>query len=90
MRSAIFAALALGATAVFNGAPAHAGELPFCMKGQGIDQAHGDCSYYTYEQCLMTASGRLNYCDTNPFYYGAASPQPRPRTRKPRHHRYRG
>ncbi len=55
MRSALVAALVLGAAAVFSGTPAVAGERAFCMKGQDIDSAHGDCSYDTYQQCLASA-----------------------------------
>jgi len=84
MRSAFLAALMFGAAAAFSGGSAQAGERPFCMKGQGIGSAHGDCSYDTYEQCLATASGRLNYCDTNPFFTGYAEPVA-PRRHRSRH-----
>lgn len=85
MRSAFFAALVLGAAAALSSAPAQAGERAFCMRGQGIDMAHGDCRFDTYEQCLATASGRLNFCDANPFYQGYGAPVERRRHR--RHHR---
>lgn len=85
MRSAFFAALVLGAAAALSNAPAQAGERAFCIKGQGIGSAHGDCSFDTYEQCLATASGRYNYCDANPFYQGYVVPA-EPRRRK--HRRY--
>lgn len=86
MRSALVAALVLGAAAVFSGTPAVAGERAFCMKGQDIDSAHGDCSYDTYQQCLASASGRRNYCDTNPFYARFAPPVA-PHQRRHRRHR---
>lgn len=83
MRAAILAVLAIGAASAINmtPAPAQARELPFCMKGQGIADAHGDCSYATYEQCAASASGRYNYCDANPFYVGNAAPAPAPQRR---------
>ncbi len=81
MRRAVLAILVAGAAAI-SAAPAQARELPFCIKGQGVADAHGDCSYYTYEQCQAAASGRQNYCDANPFYTGGdAPPVRRPRTR---------
>jgi hypothetical protein len=83
MRAAILELLAIGATAAINVPPAQARELPFCMKGQGIADAHGDCSYATYEQCAASASGRYNYCDTNPFYVGRPAPAPAPQRRYP-------
>lgn len=86
MRSAFFAALVLGAAAALSNAPAQAGERAFCMKGQGIGSAIGDCSYDTYEQCQATASGRYNYCDANPFFQGYGVPQER-RHRRHRSHR---
>ncbi len=85
MRSALVAALVLGAAAVFSGTSAEAGERAFCMKGQDSGSAHGDCSYDTYEQCLASASGRRNYCDTNPFYAHFAPPV---EPRRYRHRRY--
>jgi hypothetical protein len=48
--------------------PAQARDYPFCIKGDEYDSAVGDCSFDTYEQCKATASGRLAYCDANPFY----------------------
>jgi len=47
---------------------AQARDYPFCIKGDEYDSAVGDCSFDTYEQCKATASGRLAYCDANPFY----------------------
>jgi len=86
MRSAFFAALiVLGAATALSGAPAQAGERAFCMKGQNIPDAHGDCSFDTYEQCLASASGRRNYCDANPFY---ARSEPPVAPHRRRHHRF--
>jgi hypothetical protein len=88
MRSAFLAALVLGAAAILSNAPAQAGERAFCIKGDNIPDAHGDCSFDTYEQCLASASGLRRYCDANPFYMGYADPVPRRhRHRHHRHHR---
>ncbi|MDE2468702.1 MAG: DUF3551 domain-containing protein, partial [Bradyrhizobium sp.] len=42
---------------------------PYCIKGYFYASPVGDCSFDTYGQCLATASGRLAYCDVNPFYH---------------------
>lgn len=82
MRTAILAVLAVGAVSAISTSPAEARDYPFCIKGQGYSYV-GDCSFSTYEQCLATASGRLNYCDVNPYFQGYAPPvhEPRPRRR---------
>jgi hypothetical protein len=79
MRAAILAVLAIGAVSAINTAPAQARDYPFCIKGQGYESYIGDCRFSTYEQCQATASGRMNYCDVNPYYQGDAAPTPRPR-----------
>ena len=86
MRSAFFAALVLGAAAALSSVPAQAGERAVCIKGDNIADAHGDCSFDTYEQCLASASGLRRFCDTNPFYMGYA-PAPEPRRHRHRHYR---
>jgi hypothetical protein len=48
--------------------PVQARDYPFCIKGDSYASAVGDCSFDTYAQCLATASGRLAYCDANPFF----------------------
>ena len=83
MRALLLAMLTVSAVSALDAAPAQARELPFCIKGQGYADAHGYCNYWTYEQCQAAASGRLNYCDANPFYNG-----PDPEDRRPRR-RYR-
>jgi hypothetical protein len=87
MRSAFFAALLLGAAAALSSAPAQAGERAFCIKGDNIADAHGDCSFDTYEQCLASASGLRRYCDANPFYMSYAPPEPRRLRHRHHHHR---
>lgn len=87
MRSAFFAALVLGAATALSSVPAQAGERAFCIKGENIADAHGDCSFDTYDQCLASASGLRRYCDANPFYMSYAPPQPRRHRHHHRHHR---
>ncbi|MET0968525.1 MAG: DUF3551 domain-containing protein [Tardiphaga sp.] len=93
MRAALFALLALGATASFNVAPASAqtdpgpwsfntpSGYPFCMRSLYDDD---DCSYRTYAQCAATASGIGLTCFANPAlaYSQGAGPQPVPRRAK--------
>ena len=50
-------------------------EFPFCIKGCDYGGAHGDCSFTSYQQCQATASGRLAYCDVNPYFNAAADGQ---------------
>lgn len=70
MRKFFLAAVALGTVASIGMAPSpvQARDYPFCIKGDIYDSPVGDCSFDTYQQCLATASGRLAYCDVNPFY----------------------
>jgi hypothetical protein len=86
MRAAILAILAIGTVTALNTAPAEARGLPYCIKGQGYPSSTGDCSFWTYEQCQETASGRFNYCDVNPFYAGPPPDDVAPR--RPRNRRY--
>ena len=67
----LLAASCLGAVlsmSVLAAAPAQARDYPFCIKGYDYPSGTGDCSFDSYEQCQATASGRLDYCDANPFY----------------------
>jgi hypothetical protein len=85
MRTALLALLALGSVAAIDAtSSAEARDYPFCIKGREYDQALGDCSFTTYQQCLATASGRYAYCDTNPYYNFAAEPQPRRHSQRAR------
>jgi hypothetical protein len=62
---------------VFALAPmaAIARDFPFCIKGCDYGGAHGDCSFVSYQQCQATASGRLAYCDVNPYFNAAGAGQ---------------
>jgi hypothetical protein len=72
MRHLLWAAVAAGAMAAANPVPAAAGNFPFCIKG--CDFGAGDCSFSTYQQCQVTASGRDAYCDANPYFNANAEP----------------
>ena len=47
---------------------AMARDFPFCIKSCDYGGGHGDCSFASYQQCQATASGRLAYCDVNPYF----------------------
>lgn len=70
MRKFFPAVLAVGAVAAIGMVPnaAQARDYPFCINGADYGSAVGDCSFDTYEQCLATASGRLAFCEANPFF----------------------
>jgi hypothetical protein len=70
MRIFLFACMALGAaiSSMTIPTPAAARDYPFCIKGEGYLSPVGDCRFDTYQQCLASASGRLNFCDANPYY----------------------
>lgn len=69
MRQIMFAFAVIGgvaaATSLAGTAPAEARDYPYCLQGDetGIP---GDCSYFSYEQCMASASGRRAYCNINP------------------------
>jgi hypothetical protein len=43
---------------------------PYCLR-DGINGAGmWDCSYYSMQQCLATASGNGGTCQPNPWYIG--------------------
>jgi len=70
MRIFFLAAFVVGAAASVAMVPTSvaARDFPFCIKGDNYGSALGDCSFDTYAQCLATASGRLAFCDANPYY----------------------
>lgn len=74
MRQIMFALAMIGgatvAASLVGTTPAQARDYPYCLQGPGPG-IPGDCSYSTYEQCVMSASGRRAYCDINPrFAFG--------------------
>jgi hypothetical protein len=84
MRTLILAAAAIGAALTFQPSAAEARNLPFCLFSPNTAD-RGDCSYYTYAQCMVTASGQRAYCDRNYFYQGGYDePEERVYSRKRR------
>jgi hypothetical protein len=81
MRAAFLALMAIGTVSAIHITPAEARNLPFCMRSLYGDD---DCSYYTYQQCAVTASGQGTTCFANPAlayseptYVDAPAPLPR-------------
>lgn len=62
---AILALLAAGAVTIASSTSAAALDYPWCIQGGGWG-VPGDCSYRSYAECMMSASGRQVYCNTNP------------------------
>ena len=52
--------------------PVAASEYRYCLQGDDYAGA-GDCEFTSYQQCQATASGRMAYCEANP-YLAAANP----------------
>ena len=71
MRRVVLLALTASAFAALGTAPAAAvgTRYPFCLQG---DEYPGlsYCTFTSYEQCQLTASGRLLQCIANPYYQG--------------------
>jgi hypothetical protein len=69
MRSLICAALAaasvLAVTAPVSTASAQ--EYKYCLQGKRWGYP-GNCQFSTYQHCMVTASGTVDYCDINPRY----------------------
>ncbi|MBC7577399.1 MAG: DUF3551 domain-containing protein [Tardiphaga sp.] len=82
MLKALFALIALGTVAAVDCSPAAASPsgYPFCMRSLYGDD---DCSYSTYRQCAITASGQGTTCFQNPAlaHSPAYTEQPAPRSR---------
>ena len=75
MRRAFQALMLCGAASIATAVPAAARDYPFCIKGCDYGGGHGDCSFSSYQQCQARASGRLAYCDANPYFIAKAEPQ---------------
>jgi len=67
MRSYLFTATAAIALLSNFGfiAPASAQDYPYCLQGRDWGYP-GNCQFFTYQQCLATASGTFSYCGINP------------------------
>jgi hypothetical protein len=61
------------------------GPRAFCTLGDAPNGGTGspNCAYYSWEQCMASASGTGNHCTANPFYKGAAKGEKAPRKRRP-------
>ncbi len=78
MRVPALAILAIGM--VWAAAPARAQTYdpayPVCMHIVGpLGGDYFDCSYFSLEQCRLSASGRAAMCDVNPYYVGRPAPR---------------
>lgn len=82
MHRVLFAGLsAIAALSAAGSTPAAARDYPYCLQGR-IWGYPGNCQFYSYEQCMATASGTDAYCDINPrFAFAPPPPPPRPRYR---------
>lgn len=83
MRAALLALTAIVTVLAIDTTPAAARDYPYCIKGKQWLSPVGDCSFDSYAQCQATASGRLAYCDTNPFY-NSRNQMPRRESRRTR------
>ncbi|MPZ36977.1 MAG: DUF3551 domain-containing protein [Rhizobiales bacterium] len=54
------------ASAQFPGNPTR----PYCLRDGVAGPGMWDCSYYSMQQCLDTASGAGGSCQPNPWYQG--------------------
>ena len=58
--------------------PAAAADYPWCAQGIGIGTP-GECSFFTFRQCMESASGRGLTCNVNPRVASIEPPRrPRP------------
>ncbi|PZA09270.1 hypothetical protein DNX69_24525 [Rhodopseudomonas palustris] len=86
--AALFAAATILTLAA---APASARDFPYCLQGGGWGYP-GNCQFDSYQQCMVTASGTLAYCDINPVFAfserpQASEPQDAPPPKRQLHHR---
>jgi len=73
MRKVLLALMLFGTASAANALPA--GDAPFCIRGCDFGAGLGDCSFSSYQQCQATVSGRVGYCDINPYFNGKAELQ---------------
>jgi hypothetical protein len=86
MRVALLGLMAIVTVSAIDMTPAEAQNYPFCIKGRDYASGVGDCSFTSYQQCQASASGRIAYCDVNPYYESYAGVETR--HRRKRHHHY--
>ncbi len=74
MRRLLFAAVSTVAVLTAAGSStAYAQDYPYCLQGKDWGYP-GLCHFWSYEQCMATASGTFSYCGINPRF---AFAQPR-------------
>jgi uncharacterized protein DUF3551 len=69
--AAMFASLAL---AVAGSSPAAAQDYPWCLQGKDWGYP-GLCYFWSYPQCMASASGTISYCGINPRVAFARPPR---------------
>jgi hypothetical protein len=52
----------------------------YCIQGDYFAGSAGDCSFASYQQCQATASGRMAYCEANPWIPNAVPVENQHRT----------
>jgi Protein of unknown function (DUF3551) len=80
MRRLLLAVSATVVAAAGSIAPAGAQDYPWCLQGKEYGLP-GLCRYYSYEQCMVSASGTFSYCGINPrfaFYWAQPGRWPPP------------
>ena len=88
MRIPALAILAIGMVSAVAPARAQTYDpaFPVCMHVVSWGTTYEDCTYYTMDQCKMSASGRAAQCNINPYYAGATAPPLRYERRHRRGH----
>jgi hypothetical protein len=89
----LFACFALAlAAATMSAAPA-AQAQPWMGRGSWctdlLEGAGYDCAFYSFQQCMATASGVTNYCTPNPLYVPLRPLVARAQVRTKRHRLHR-
>jgi hypothetical protein len=75
MRRPLFSAVsAVAVLAVVAPNSAAAQDYPYCLQGNEWGYP-GLCYFWSYQQCLASASGTFSYCGINPRYAFARQPR---------------
>jgi hypothetical protein len=72
-----FGLLVAMAAADIQSASAATAPRPWCVRDGSFGRGSWDCTYYTFEQCLASASGNNGSCEQNPNYRGPQKQQRR-------------
>jgi hypothetical protein len=76
MRRTLFFSALAAATVFLSAGSASAGPVPAWCARTNLSPSFGDCSYYTYDQCMAFLRGIGGDCIRNGF---ASAPPPRRR-----------